>query len=204
MLLTMSVNAKKQKNTIKKGIKKNAAKKSPVKKGKSKRVAKKKTAKKLPGRHKTYRSKVTVPKANNLNDDSDIVYTNGSGKPIEGRPPQSAKLTQITSLAAIGCTHQEIAAICGMSKDTFTILKKNNPSVVKAIEFGKAQGCGSLRKRQYEVAMSGNPDMLKFLGKNRLNQSDRLLMSAEISEGDSLRKAMMSVDSEDEDDPDEY
>ena len=102
-----------------------AAKKKKVSK---KKVSKKKTAKKKTATKKRIRSKTIISKAENEIKENDLVYANGSGKPANGRPSKSAKLSQIKALASIGCTHQEIASIVGMSKDTFTQLKKHKRS----------------------------------------------------------------------------
>lgn len=178
-----------------------AAKKKAKKKVAKKKVSKKKTAKHKPlNRGRLPRAKQVVTKAENDAIQKDIVYTNGNGKPDNGRPPKSAKLSQIRALAAIGCTQTEMAAVCGMNKDSFTQLKKNNhPLVSDVIKFGRAEGTTSLRRRQHEVAMAGDTHMLKWLGKNRLNQSERIIAHTESSTGDTLRKAIMGEDDSDED-----
>lgn len=167
-----------------------------------KKVAKKKTAKKR-SKKKTAKKKLSpdldLPEVPKQVDESDIVYTNGTGKPDNGRPPRSARLSQIKALASIGCTQQEMAAIMGMNKDTFTIMKKNNPIIKETIESGRAEGKGSLRRKQHEVAMRGDTNMLKWLGKNRLGQSERILQHTETSAGESLKNALMG-ESETEDD----
>lgn len=157
----------------------------PAKKKKVNTI-KKAVSKKRPGKKNRI-----VPKAENGIVPEDIVYVNGTGKPNNGRPPKYAKLSQIRSLAAIDCTEREIAYIVGMNPDTFTDLKKNNPIVAEVIASGRCEGDGSIRRKQHEVAMRGDTTMLKWLGKNRLNQSERILQHTEISNGDEI-KMMLS------------
>jgi hypothetical protein len=80
---------------------------------------------------------------------------------------------QVQKLAAIGCTHQEISDIVGCSHDTLTRRFR------KEIEFGRANAKASLRRKQWETALSGNVTMLIWLGKQVLGQSDK----QEITQG---------------------
>lgn len=172
-------------------LKKKVAKKKSVNK---KKVSKKKIIDKRRNRFKPI-----ITKAENGIVDDDIVYVNGTGKPEGGgRPSKSVKLSQIRALASIGCTQQEMAAILGLNRDTFTVLKKNNPIVKEIVMQGKAEGKGSLRRKQHEVAMRGDTQMLKWLGKNRLGQSERILSHTETSQGDSLYKMMKDITESDD------
>jgi hypothetical protein len=72
----------------------------------------------------------------------------------------------VKKLALIHCTMIEIAQICECSVDT---LERRFADV---INFGRANGKMSIRRKQYEVAMAGNPVMLKWLGQNLLGQKD--------------------------------
>jgi len=74
---------------------------------------------------------------------------------------------QVELLAGCGCTHEEIAAKLGCSSDTLTRRFSD------ALATGKANGRASLRGKQFELAMKGNPVMLVWLGKNMLGQKDR-------------------------------
>lgn len=190
----------------KKTVRKKAAKKKTVRKkaAKKKPLARKKSVGKGTFRT-TGLSAAPPPKtATNAVDGDDIIYSNGSGKPDNGRPPKQARISQIKSLAAIGCTQQEMYAIIGMGKDAWRMMKKNNPGVVEqAIESGRAEGCGSLRRKQHEVAMSGDPKLLIWLGKNRLKQADKALVHQETSVGDTFKKVLSEESGGDGDDEDE-
>ena len=74
---------------------------------------------------------------------------------------------QIAKLAEVGCTNREIADILYCSHDTL------ETKYIDALREGRANRKQNLRRRQYQLAMDGNPTMLIFLGKNDLGQSDK-------------------------------
>jgi hypothetical protein len=86
----------------------------------------------------------------------------------------------IERLANHGCTVYEIAHICGFSESHFHELKKKYPDIQAAIDRGKANLHRSLRQKQVEVALEGNPQMLIFLGKAELGQTDRVEINQNI------------------------
>lgn len=83
-----------------------------------------------------------------------------------GRPKIELDEELLYKLATIHCTMNEMVDIMGVSKDTL----KNNFSHI--IDKGKADGKMRLRRKQVEVAMSGNHTMLIWLGKQLLSQSE--------------------------------
>lgn len=70
-------------------------------------------------------------------------------------------------LASMQCTNKEIGAFFGC--DETTIAKRFSTELSKGRETGKM----SLRRKQLEVAKSGNVTMLIWLGKQYLGQSDK-------------------------------
>lgn len=80
----------------------------------------------------------------------------------------------IRNLAEHGCTIYEIAHICGFSESHFHEMKKRYPGIQQAINEGKAHMHRSIRQKQIEVALDGNPQLLIFLGKAELGQSDKM------------------------------
>lgn len=78
----------------------------------------------------------------------------------------------------LGCTIEEIATLVGVTPPTMY----NRADVKAAIAEGKANLCKSLRKRQVDVAMDGNPAMLTWLGKNLLNQTDKQEVNTNLRE----------------------
>lgn len=85
-----------------------------------------------------------------------------------GRPQAVIDSRLVEQLASIGCTLNEMAAACNCHKDTLT------GRFSAEIEKGRENGKTRLRKKQIEVALSGNVAMLIFLGKNMLGQSDAI------------------------------
>jgi hypothetical protein len=83
-----------------------------------------------------------------------------------GRPKLKLDVELIEKLAKIHCSPQEMGFIMGV--DYRTIVKHHSD----IIEKGKAIGKMTLRRKQFEVAMSGNPTMLVWVGKQWLSQSD--------------------------------
>jgi hypothetical protein len=83
-----------------------------------------------------------------------------------GRPRKQVDEQQIESMAGIGCTVAEIAAVSGVSKDT---LERNYAAPIeKRRELAKC----SLRRMQFKSAESGNVTMQIWLGKQLLGQKD--------------------------------
>jgi len=88
-------------------------------------------------------------------------------KPV-GRPRKQLDTELIEKLASIFCTNEEIASVVECHPDT---LADNFSEYIKK---GKEKGKMSLRRRQYEKAMSGHSTMLIWLGKQYLGQKDRI------------------------------
>ena len=87
-------------------------------------------------------------------------------KKKNGRPKKKIDKELVEKLATIHCSVKEIADIIGCHPDTI----RNRFSDI--IARGKANGKMSLRRKQMEVALSGQPTMLIWLGKQWLGQSE--------------------------------
>jgi hypothetical protein len=92
-----------------------------------------------------------------------------------GRPKLEIDPELVYKLAVIHCSPKEIAQIVGCSADT--IRGRFSDILAK----GRAEGKQSLRRKQMEVAMSGNTSMLIWLGKNILGQSDTPISEEDLS-----------------------
>ena len=79
----------------------------------------------------------------------------------------------IEDLARVACTDEEIASVLGVSVDTLQSYD-NLESFSECRQKGKEMGKASLRRKQYEVAMKGNTTMLVWLGKQYLDQRERI------------------------------
>lgn len=84
-----------------------------------------------------------------------------------GRKLITIDSNQVEALASYGCTNIEIASFFDCNETT--IRKRFSENLIKGRESGKIR----LRKKQFEVAMSGNVVMLIWLGKQTLGQADK-------------------------------
>ena len=82
-------------------------------------------------------------------------------------------LRQLSELAGIGCTYEEIAGVLGCSTEYIEDQLNQNPAFAMAFHEGKASMKTSLRRTQIQLAQSGNAAMCIWLGKQHLNQSDK-------------------------------
>jgi hypothetical protein len=90
------------------------------------------------------------------------------------RPRKTIDKDKLKQLAALGLTSAEMAAFLDCSKDTLE--RRYKP----AMETGRQMRNASLRRKQYEVALTGNPTMLIWLGKQFLGQKDQVEHSGDI------------------------
>lgn len=83
-----------------------------------------------------------------------------------GRPPIDIDPNMVRRLAGIGCKVTEIAAVLGVSHDVLDRRFKDE------IERGREEGHVSLRRKQWELAMSGNVPMVIYLSKTVLGMTE--------------------------------
>jgi hypothetical protein len=86
------------------------------------------------------------------------------------RPRKKVDPAKVKELAGFGLCTAEIAAALDVSHDT---IGRRFKADLKA---GREVRNGSLRRKQFEIAMAGNATMLIWLGKQHLDQSDSLLL----------------------------
>ena len=77
---------------------------------------------------------------------------------------------QIEALASYGCNIREMADF--FKCDESTIRKRFKAEIAAGVADGKIR----LRQKQFDIAINGNVSMLIWLGKQLLNQSDRVDM----------------------------
>ena len=92
-----------------------------------------------------------------------------------GRPRAKIDLELLEKLSVIHCSRQEMADLLGIHRTTLI----KNADYAAIIARGMAEGKKSLRRKQLEIAMGGNPTMLIWLGKNMLGQSDQPITESE-------------------------
>ena len=90
------------------------------------------------------------------------------------RPRKKINKKQFESLCAIQCTQAEKCSVLDVCEDTLLKWCKETykMSFSEIYKQKRELGCMSLRRKQMELALSGNPAMQIFLGKNLLRQSD--------------------------------
>jgi hypothetical protein len=84
------------------------------------------------------------------------------------RPMKPVDEKAIEKLAQMHCTYDEIAEFCDISTKT---LQRNYVHLIKK---GRELGKISLRRAQFEKAISGNVVMQIWLGKQHLDQKEKI------------------------------
>ena len=99
-----------------------------------------------------------------------------------GRPLIVIDWEQVDSMCKIQCTGEEIASVLDIDYDTLQRACKRDKGATFAdyIAQKKLGGKASLRRNQWKLAQDGNATMLIWLGKNVLDQKDKI----EASEAD--------------------
>lgn len=99
-----------------------------------------------------------------------------------GRPRKQVDYSKLDAMCAIHCTGEECASLLEMDYEALNrALKRDGHGGFK--EYFKVKGANgkmSLRRKQYDQAMSGNSTMLIWLGKQWLGQSDKMEQSTEV------------------------
>lgn len=105
---------------------------------------------------------------------ADTITVEMEGRCI-GRDKRPVPRADVFKLSAIGCKETEIAEWFGVDKNTLRYHFQTE--LIKGREHLKQ----SLRRKQLDVAMSGNAVMLIFLGKNILGQSDSPVAAQDVT-----------------------
>lgn len=94
---------------------------------------------------------------------------------MAGRPKKEINEDDVFLLASFGLTREEIAAVCNCHPNT---LDNRFYDVIKE---GQTHRNASLRRKQFEVAMHGNVAMLIWLGKQYLQQTEKVEQFGEVT-----------------------
>jgi len=99
-----------------------------------------------------------------------------------GRPEANINWDEVDKLLEAGCLVTEVAANFGICRDTFYKRCKtdNNIDFSTYVEQKKSKGESLLRKVQFDKALDGDNLMLIWLGKQRLEQTDKQQIKQEI------------------------
>ena len=84
------------------------------------------------------------------------------------RPVKAVDTEAIKKLSQLHCTYEEIAEFLDVSTKT---LQRNYVHLIKK---GREMGKISLRRAQFEKAIGGNVAMMIWLGKQHLDQRDKI------------------------------
>jgi hypothetical protein len=105
-----------------------------------------------------------------------------------GRPRIEIDWDEFDKLCAIQCTLNEIASWFDCSIDTIENRVKEVHGITFSEYFDQKRGKGkaSLRRLQFQLAESGNPTMLIWLGKQWLDQSDKQEIDHKSEDGKGL------------------
>ena len=111
------------------------------------------------------------------------------------RPKIEIDFDMVQKLCAIQCTGQQIADVLDLSYDTLERRVKEvyRISFADYIKKHSANGKMSLRRKQHEVAMSGNTTMLVWLGKQYLGQTDKQAVDNRSSDGSMTPKQSITA-----------
>lgn len=123
----------------------------------------------------------------NIEHETDEVLDDAKSKKI-GRPRiefDAKDWKMVEQMCALHCTGQEIAGFMGVSYETLVtrIKEEYNLSFPEYFRLHVAKGLVSLRRKQRDVAMDGNVQMLIHLGKNYLGQTDKQQVDNTSSDG---------------------
>jgi hypothetical protein len=91
-----------------------------------------------------------------------------------GAPYLEIDMGLVERSARIGCTNEEIVALLGCNRNTFYRHLKEDPTLKETIDRGREGGKAALRRFQWQNAENGNPTMQIWLGKQMLDQKDKL------------------------------
>lgn len=84
------------------------------------------------------------------------------------------ELEQIEELCKLQCTLKEVRDFLKFSEEKMKWLIANNLDVIETIDSARAIGTMSIRRKQFEIMNTGNPQMAIHLGKNYCGQSDKM------------------------------
>lgn len=84
-----------------------------------------------------------------------------------GQPKKMLDEALLKKMAAEDCTVAEIAATLGCHRDTIYARYSD------VLREGREEGNSSLKRKMFELAMSGNVQMLIWLSKQRLGYKDK-------------------------------
>jgi len=101
-----------------------------------------------------------------------------------GRPLAEIDWEKVDNMCGIRSTGEEIAGVLGIGYSTLyrAIRREFDMTFDEYYTLKSQNGKVSIRRKQYQTAMNGNPYMLKWLGVNWLGQSDKQEVEHNVNE----------------------
>ena len=101
-----------------------------------------------------------------------------------GRPLAEIDWEKVDNMCGIRSTGEEIAGVLGIGYSTLyrAIRREFDMTFDEYYTLKSQNGKVSIRRKQYQTAMNGNPYMLKWLGVNWLGQSDKQEIEHNVNE----------------------
>ena len=101
-----------------------------------------------------------------------------------GRPLTEIDWEKVDNMCGIRSTGEEIAGVLGIGYSTLyrAIRREFDMTFDEYYTLKSQNGKVSIRRKQYQTAMNGNPYMLKWLGVNWLGQSDKQEVEHNVNE----------------------
>jgi hypothetical protein len=101
-----------------------------------------------------------------------------------GRPLTEIDWEKVDNMCGIRSTGEEIAGVLGIGYSTLVraIRREFDMTFDEYYTLKSQNGKVSIRRKQYQTAMNGNPYMLKWLGVNWLGQSDKQEVEHNVNE----------------------
>ena len=110
----------------------------------------------------------------------------------KGRPKKEIDFDELDQLCKIQCTQEEVASFFDVTVEVIAARVKEKYDMIfsEYYELKKGFGRVSLRRKQMQLAMSGDKTLLIWLGKQYLGQADKAEVknSLAINSWDALEK----------------
>ena len=122
-----------------------------------------------------------------------IPGVNQGGRP-RSIPDTPENRERLEGLGRLHATIEEVATFFDCGSGAVHASFKMDPELRHAYETGKANGKESLRRKQLEVALDGNPALLIWLGKAILGQREDITVNADARYVVGIRREMFEGD----------
>jgi hypothetical protein len=107
--------------------------------------------------------------------------------------PGHINYVQIKRCAVISNNLDELASFLSLTRGQLEQAIEANPTIGTVIENAWHEGNLALRKKQFDLAMNGSEQMLKWLGKNRLQQSDKVEIKQDVIDKDRAKELLQQA-----------